>query len=127
MKVYKPDESHVSQYENAITFSMDKDAVRKALNDVQWMLQTDSYRHHYLPRLKRLELELADMLNTVDDRVDDRITGVDITTKLLYTFYKLELFEETLTNRTVRYWQANRLYILLRYGPKEAQRFWDNI
>ena len=46
---------------------------------------------------------------------------------LLYVFYRLELFEETLTNRVVRSWQAQRLSILLRGDSETAQFFWDNI
>lgn len=49
----------------------------------------------------------------------------DICLDLLYTLYRLDLFEDTLTNRVVRSWQSHRLAILLRHGSEAATYFWE--
>ena len=62
-----------------------------------------------------------------EDHPGPRDRDSDICLDLLYVFYRLDLFEETLTNRVVRSWQSHRLAILLRDGGEAADYFWENV
>ena len=46
---------------------------------------------------------------------------------LINTFRSLDLFKETLSNRVVKVFQAGRLRILLREGPKGADTYWRSV
>jgi hypothetical protein len=64
--MYKPPESHVTQYEQMLVDSsrqLSEEDIHKAINDIQWMLQTNSYRTHYLDRLEVLELSYVELLD----------------------------------------------------------------
>lgn len=52
--------------------------------------------------------------------------GADICYDLIITFRRLDLFEETLSNRVVKSMQASRLYILHRDGSEAAAKYWNH-
>ena len=60
--MYKPPENHVSDIEMLIIEKLDPETLQKVNDDVRWMLQTDSYRFHYLDRLEQLEQRILEIL-----------------------------------------------------------------
>jgi hypothetical protein len=60
--MYKPPENHVSDIEMLVLEKLDSETLQKVNDDVRWMLQTDSYRFHYLDRLVQLEQRILEML-----------------------------------------------------------------
>ena len=57
--MYKPPDNHVSDIELLIQEELTSEVLSKISDDVSWMLQTDSYRLHYLDRLEQLEQKLV--------------------------------------------------------------------
>ena len=60
--MYKPPENHVSDIEMLIIEELDPETLQKVNDDIIWMLQTDSYRFHYLYRLEQLEQRILEIL-----------------------------------------------------------------
>lgn len=63
--MYKPPENHVSDIEMLILEKLDPETLQKVNDDVRWMLQTDSYRFHYLDRLEKLEQRILEILGEI--------------------------------------------------------------
>jgi len=63
--MYKPPENHVSDIEVLIIEKLDPETLQKVNDDVRWMLQTDSYRFHYLDRLEQLEQRILEILGEI--------------------------------------------------------------
>lgn len=63
--MYKPPENHVSDIEMLIIEKLDPETLQKVNDDVRWMLQTDSYRFHYLDRLEQLEQRILEILGEI--------------------------------------------------------------
>lgn len=60
--MYKPPENHVSDIEILVLEELTPESLQKINDDVIWMLQTDSYRFHYLDRLEKLEEKILELL-----------------------------------------------------------------
>lgn len=60
--MYKPPEKHISDIEFLDFEELTPDALLKVYDDIIWMLQTDSYRYHYLNRLEKLEQRILELL-----------------------------------------------------------------
>lgn len=60
--MYKPPENHILDIEMLIIEKLDPETLQKVNDDVRWMLQTDSYRFHYLDRLEKLEQRILEIL-----------------------------------------------------------------
>jgi hypothetical protein len=54
MTGYKPSEDQIKYYESMDLSTLTATELLIAIEDVEWMLQTDSYRNHYLERLEIL-------------------------------------------------------------------------
>jgi hypothetical protein len=54
MTDYKPSEDQIKYYESMDLSTLTATELLIAIEDVEWMLQTDSYRNHYLERLEIL-------------------------------------------------------------------------
>lgn len=60
--MYKPPDSHISDIEALILKELAPEALQKVNDDVIWMLQTDSYRFHYLDRLEQIEQRILELM-----------------------------------------------------------------
>lgn len=63
--MYKPPENHISDIEMLILEKLDTETLQKVNDDVRWMLQTDSYRFHYLDRLEQLEQRILETIGEI--------------------------------------------------------------
>lgn len=63
--MYKPPENHILDIEMLIIEKLDPETLQKVNDDVRWMLQTDSYRFHYLDRLEQLEQRILEILGEI--------------------------------------------------------------
>ena len=63
--MYKPPEKHILDIEVLIIEKLDPETLQKVNDDVRWMLQTDSYRFHYLDRLEKLEQRILEILGEI--------------------------------------------------------------
>jgi hypothetical protein len=61
--MYKPPENHISDIEDLILEELAPEALLKVNNNIVWMLQTDSYRYHYLHRLEQIEQRVSNLIN----------------------------------------------------------------
>jgi len=62
---YKPPEEHINSIEQLDFDSMTKEELNKKLDDVNWCLQTKSYRDYYLERLENLSDILCEHINKI--------------------------------------------------------------
>ncbi len=61
--MYKPPENHISDIEDLILEELAPEALQKVNDNIVWMLQTDSYRYHYLNRLEQIEQRVSNLIN----------------------------------------------------------------
>jgi hypothetical protein len=52
--VYKPSDDRIKELESADLSILTASELLLAIEDVEWMIQTESYRDHYLDRLQVL-------------------------------------------------------------------------